>query len=1581
MSSFFGTRTSNTGTYFNGGSSSYGKQTTKLYKGYYAENKREDSFALITGKDTAKVSDGSFGFKYESRSSNLSESKNFKLHSILGMSEYAEFDSHLMMRIMDYNRIRTGNLPENQQLVTGIAKLLKDGCMDESIFDKQVLQKLQNIDRGGYSSDRGGTGGFFSNNSAGGSSGGFFSGTSNNSTRESGGSGGFFSSKGQSNSGSVGGFFSNTGDSNRSTTGSTGGGFFSNNSSTGSRGGGFFSNNSGGTGNTSTGGGFFSSNSNNEEGRNGGGGFFSNNSNGNSSRSSGGFFSNNSSNTTGNGNSGSGGFFTNNLNQNSNSGGGGGFFSNNSSSTSRGGFFFNNSGGNNNSGGGFFSNNRSNGNNNNGGSQGGFFSNQNSNQRGGFFSGGQSNQNYSQGQGVSYQIDPIQQFILQQLLQNQQMMIQQSGLLGTQSEKKSSTSSFALGINSSNKSSPFDYEREAKERLIRERESLTQDWFLKKKFDAYANLIHDDVPTANASSRMYDNIAQNSGTGRKSGLARLKKKPISYLRTNNKMSKNSKLTLSRSNINHLSQRSISDENSIFLKAHEMSVFEDPKYSLSRLKQEMNDMRNRNYYIKCVAQVEFLDHSLEIEFKANKDLTLFDLQEIIVLKCPRFGHSEVDFKDAAKLIINNKIYEDDLLVGEVCKDGRTPIIVLQVELHTGKSSELKSILSSAKKSKISPFNKSLKFEHQGYDCENESESFEDVSRLDAQGSSFSPVLSKCTYYTTPSISTLKKMSELELAKVRDFEIGNQFGKVYFPGETDLRGINLDITVIIKKNVAEVYPDDSFDEITKPPVGTKLNKTAIISLFDIDVQSSEPTHRIIDRLRKMARSQDADFISFDPETRDYKFKVYHFTKYGFDQMGFDSDEESPQKDNQMIDSIPHRNINYDESSEKKDFGRMFRNLNSEEIKKPSKSSKTNKGEFGSFDGPTTKQPFFDSLIQQQCEIDTETFEMEEETPIETFIKKYRNLASIVDSVQFDEEFEEEQDFGFEFDLPELSTINDIIMCNKPLQMKENNNFQDTISSFTFDWSSAEGITFVNHRGQIEEVKIEQEDLGEIEERLAKEFNIFGSSLISYKNNFLKKNPQGGEVRLKDSLEVIKIAHYLASKEMELDDQQNKMQLFCALFGIPRLNLQQLEGLNFEEVCSKVEAKKNYKESLSLEEDRKRALLTWLGEFFEFKFDEDLSRVRKTENNIRDSMLCNSVVLTSDELANEDSIYLSMSIISGYTAEQNVNMYRQVPSRVQKAIDLLIGNDKYARESLIGNFARKLTDNKDNSSISDLFLQYETEEIDRLKNNSDDDLAFFSLLRLYTEISTNKPISDFVDALKQETWVAIPHIWIISQFVLSLPDIGMNRKITQQIIFLEQTIVTKFLGKRSVEKAILFLAMSNSKIDRRSTLVYFIKSIIESTGELQRIEQDGVSGLPSLYPEFSRDQIADIKHAILRSEFRIDEAIEALDGTLITDEVFMLCNTLKKYSLLQRDNSDAIREFKTILSSIPLNQVINAEGRLIRSIIELEDAVSGQNPQAASSKLLEILNVLGTLSWKTKADVFQTPSNPRDSSWRHF
>lgn len=88
------------------------------------------------------------------------------------------------------------------------------------------------------------------------------------------------------------------------------------------------------------------------------------------------------------------------------------------------------------------------------------------------------------------------------------------------------------------------------------------------------------------------------------------------------------------------------------------------------------------------------------------------------------------------------------------------------------------------------------------------------------------LRRAGYYTIPSMSELSTMVDTEgNLNVENFTIGRQgYGNIFFPGITNIKGMNFDDIVFFRHKEVIVYPDDS----KKPELGQGLNKKAQVTL---------------------------------------------------------------------------------------------------------------------------------------------------------------------------------------------------------------------------------------------------------------------------------------------------------------------------------------------------------------------------------------------------------------------------------------------------------------------------------------------------------------------------------------------------------------------------------------------------------------------------------------------------------------------------------------------------------------------------------------------------------------------------------
>ncbi|RUS87265.1 hypothetical protein EGW08_004945 [Elysia chlorotica] len=157
------------------------------------------------------------------------------------------------------------------------------------------------------------------------------------------------------------------------------------------------------------------------------------------------------------------------------------------------------------------------------------------------------------------------------------------------------------------------------------------------------------------------------------------------------------------------------------------------------------------------------------------------------------------------------------------------------------------------------------------------------------------LTRPGYYTIPALDDMiELMDENGNCYVEDLTIGRKnYGSVFFPGITNVAGMNLDDIVHFRRKEITIYPDDE----KKPPLGDGLNKKAEVTLdcvWPTDKSNRTPI-KSPDRLKLMNYTEKieamtarigAKFMDYRPETGSWVFQVNHFSKYG---LLDDSDEE--------------------------------------------------------------------------------------------------------------------------------------------------------------------------------------------------------------------------------------------------------------------------------------------------------------------------------------------------------------------------------------------------------------------------------------------------------------------------------------------------------------------------------------------------------------------------------------------------------------------------------------------------------------------------------------------------------------------
>ena len=156
------------------------------------------------------------------------------------------------------------------------------------------------------------------------------------------------------------------------------------------------------------------------------------------------------------------------------------------------------------------------------------------------------------------------------------------------------------------------------------------------------------------------------------------------------------------------------------------------------------------------------------------------------------------------------------------------------------------------------------------------------------------LKRAQYYTMPKFTELANITDTNGdCIVENFVIGRAgYGNIFFPGMTNIVGMNFDEIVIFRHKEVFVYPDDN----SKPLLGEGLNKKAQVTLdkvwpIDKTLQTPIKTPEKLtnmnyeEKLRKACIKMGARFVEYRSETGSWVFNVDHFSKYGLQ----DSDDE--------------------------------------------------------------------------------------------------------------------------------------------------------------------------------------------------------------------------------------------------------------------------------------------------------------------------------------------------------------------------------------------------------------------------------------------------------------------------------------------------------------------------------------------------------------------------------------------------------------------------------------------------------------------------------------------------------------------
>lgn len=160
-----------------------------------------------------------------------------------------------------------------------------------------------------------------------------------------------------------------------------------------------------------------------------------------------------------------------------------------------------------------------------------------------------------------------------------------------------------------------------------------------------------------------------------------------------------------------------------------------------------------------------------------------------------------------------------------------------------------------------------------------------------------------YWCSPTLKDLSELSESELSHVENFIVGRfEVGQIAYNYPVDLSALFSrckDEGVLVASelfgkmvkmegSIVRVYDDEEI-ELKKPPIGFELNVPATITI-------KAPPKKYISKREHIRRLQNLtgmEFITFDPLTDNWTFKVKHFSVWGLIDDSEEEDEDPDMK----------------------------------------------------------------------------------------------------------------------------------------------------------------------------------------------------------------------------------------------------------------------------------------------------------------------------------------------------------------------------------------------------------------------------------------------------------------------------------------------------------------------------------------------------------------------------------------------------------------------------------------------------------------------------------------------------------------
>jgi nuclear pore complex protein Nup98-Nup96 len=165
----------------------------------------------------------------------------------------------------------------------------------------------------------------------------------------------------------------------------------------------------------------------------------------------------------------------------------------------------------------------------------------------------------------------------------------------------------------------------------------------------------------------------------------------------------------------------------------------------------------------------------------------------------------------------------------------------------------------------------------------------------------------SYWSSPTLDQLKRMSKQELKSVPNFIVGrHNIGQITFNmgqpvdlSEVDLDKLYGDI-VNLKVRNATVYGAEC-SALPKPPLGTALNRPSEITLGQ-----SWPRNRAgkkdVKHLERLKRVEGTTFIKYNQATGEWSFTVPHFSSYGLDYDNYSDGEDEEDDESSELSPVP-------------------------------------------------------------------------------------------------------------------------------------------------------------------------------------------------------------------------------------------------------------------------------------------------------------------------------------------------------------------------------------------------------------------------------------------------------------------------------------------------------------------------------------------------------------------------------------------------------------------------------------------------------------------------------------------------------